>query len=256
MKNNSILILAAACALALTACGKKEEKAADLGVTYSAPPPASPLDAAPKPQPEAPKPAADSGQKGDPNTPLDRYQEIKSGKQIMYLWRAISRDPVDYEKMARDISMDYRSENDEFKRRDMLAVLKPAIDEEVKKAGSNLYWMISMDMFFGPLIIGKYDFDRKGFPLNVVSSNTRHSFGDGNGHYDIAYSNANQFGWIDVPDETRARALSALREKMPMTRLEIYFYAGGTELGEQTIRAQIMKLRLVDRNTGEIIIEK
>ena len=102
----------------------------------------------------------------------------------------------------------------------------------------------------------KYDFDRKGFPLNVVSSNTRHSFGDGNGHYDIAYSNANQFGWIDVPDETRARALSALREKMPMTRLEIYFYAGGTELGEQTIRAQIMKLRLVDRNTGEIIIEK
>ena len=248
MKNNSILILAAACALALTACGKKEEKAADLGVTYSSSPSASPPDA-------APKPVADSEQKGDPNTPLDQYQEINSGKQIMYIWLAISRDPMNYEDLAYIISSDYRRKRDEFKRRDMLAMLKPAIDEEVKKAGSNLYYMMSREGKSLDYLLGKYDFERKGFPLSVVYEGVEHYFDDAY-QYKIKYTNANQFRWIDVPDETKARALSALKEKEPYVRVELYFYAGNTELGGTTIKAQIMKLRIVHRDTGEVIIEK
>jgi hypothetical protein len=101
-------------------------------------------------------------EKADKNFPLENYQRLNDGKQLVFAYYAISRDPIDYEKIAQAISDPYRYERDEFKKRDLLEALKPQIDAEIGKAKENKYYKISVNRD-----LEKYDFESKSFRVTA-----------------------------------------------------------------------------------------
>lgn len=53
--------------------------------------------------------------KADKSIPLEQYQELTSGQQVMFSYLANSDMPVDYDKSAQAISAEYRGQSDDFK---------------------------------------------------------------------------------------------------------------------------------------------
>lgn len=152
---NKVCLLTACAAIVLSGCGKNDEQR-----------PATLADAAAPTHAKAATPVAPKAAvaRGDASTPLQNYQEIKSGKQLMYAFLATSTLPIDYEKIAGHVSSEFRYQQDEFKKRDMLNALKPAIEAEVGKAKQSRYYVMRIGNGSSG-VVEKYDFAQKQFPL-------------------------------------------------------------------------------------------
>jgi hypothetical protein len=106
------------------------------------------------------KPAA-CAPKADKSVPFSSYQKLTDGKQLMFAYYAASTAPVEYEKVAAILEpQKYVYEQDEFKRRDVLAALKPQIDAAVEKAKQSKYYKIAVGSSSD---LDKYDFESKSF---------------------------------------------------------------------------------------------
>lgn len=234
-------------ALALVGCGNKDSNTPEDK-------PATLADAtnpqAVKQQVEAKKTAA--APQGDKSTPLTSYVELTSGKQLLYAFQAASVLPIDYDKLAKDISKDYYRESDDFKKRDLLKALQPAIDAEIEKAKASKYYYMDMDDY---PVVDKYNFDDQTFKLTPVgdAGTTRYFYDASN--YQVKFPNSDQFNSLKVTDETQARAIEALRSKGNSLYLRAYFFAGDTELGETKIKAQLMKVELREKKTNKVLGE-
>ncbi len=190
--------------------------------------------------------------KGDPSVSLDHYTELSSGNQLMFSYLAIANLPIDYEKIAGVLSQKYRYENDEFKKRDLLAALKPQIDQEVSRAKEQRYYRMEIGDQSG---IGKYDFDTKSFAINCVpeASGYRY-FMDNAQEYHLSFSNGQAFRQLKVSDENLAREIESLRSKYNTLSVEAYFFVNDSKIGQTEAIAQIMKLRISDRR-GKVLAE-
>lgn len=185
--------------------------------------------------------------KADVSVPLDRYQGLNSGKELMFVYLALSTMPVDYEKVARAISNDYRSQQDEFKKRDILNAMKPGIDKEIAKAKEQRYFYIDLNDQ-----IDKYDFDAKSFPLPALANAESYRiFGDV-GEYRLWLANQTNFSKFPVLNENQARNIENLRSKYAGLTSRVYFFAADTKLGESTVVGEVTKVRLLD-NKGNVI---
>lgn len=177
------MMMLAACvaAVVLSACGSKEE--------------ASVKATAPATAPVASVQLSKALPKADPSVPLTQYQELSSDK-LTYLNLALSAPPVDYEKVAWATSAEYRATFDAFKKKDLLAVLKPQIDArlaETKRTGRYLY----VDFQPGAIYLDHYNLDKKAFPISGLSL----------GNYRL--SNADAFKYLPMSDENKAREVEA-----------------------------------------------
>lgn len=190
--------------------------------------------------------------KGDASVPMDRYVELSSGNQLMFTYLAIANLPIDYDKVAGVLSQKYRYENDEFKKRDLLAALKPQIDQEVSRAKEQRYYRMDIGDQSG---IGKYDFDTKSFAINCVpeASGYRY-FMDNAQEYHLSFSNGQAFRQLKVSDENLAREIEGLRSKYNTLVVEAYFFVNDSKIGQTEAIAQIMKLRISDRR-GKVLAE-
>lgn len=189
-------------------------------------------------------------EKGDKNFPLENYQRLNDGKQVVFAYYAVSQDPVDYEKIATAISQPYRNEYDEFKKRDFLNALKPQIDAEIGKAKQIKYYKI--DVSNG---LDKYDFESKSFRvMGFPQSDSYQYFLDQTSNYTFTYANSEKFQKFIVSDESMARQIESLRSKYNALKIVAYVFANDTEIGRTNIKTEIMKIQLLD-GRGNLLLE-
>ncbi len=232
------LVTASALVLSLLACSK-QENAPTLSDAKS--PEAVKQEVQAQKLAEAPK--------ADKSIPLEQYQELTSGQQVMFSYLANSDMPVDYDKSAQAISAEYRGQSDDFKKRDLLNALKPRIDAEVAKAKSAKYFIANFDAE-----LDKYDFESKAFPLkNLRDSGTYWYFYDVNA-YRYSFLNGANFSKLPVADETMARTIESYRANYKKMTLRVYFYATSTKLGESILLGEVVRVRLYD-GKGTLLTE-
>ncbi len=180
---------------------------------------------------------------GDPAKPLADYQELTSGKQLRYAHLALSGLPVDYEKVAERVSTDYQQTQDAFKRKDIVAALKPAIDQEIAKVRQNAYFQMEMG---DRGTLDSFNFEKKSFGVPAFTdAQSERYFGD-DGWTKLVFANSSSFAALAVPDEAQARTIEGARGKGERLRLRVFMFLNGVVLGENKVRAQVMKVQLLD----------
>jgi hypothetical protein len=189
---------------------------------------------------------ADAAPKADKSIPLDQYQELNSGKQLLFANLAVNSMPLDYEKIAAQISNEFSSQLDEFKKRDMLTALKPGIDKEVAKAKVGRYYFIEMNEG-----LEKYDFSSKSFPVTALTESTSYRFFYDLSQYRLTFSNSLAFNQLPVPDENEARTVESLRTNGSL-QTRVYFFAADSKLGEPIVIGEITKVKITDRKGNSV----
>lgn len=181
--------------------------------------------------------------KGDPATPAANYTEIDSGNQLMFAYLGVAGMPIDYNEVASSFSRDYAGASDEFKKNDLLKALKVKIDAGVAQAAQQRYVKIAI-----PSPVQKYDFEKKGFPLDssVWEKGAYRYFGDNNS-YKIGFNNGAGFRYLNVPDEDKARVIEGLRSKYEAMHLVVYAYVQDADVSQKVVQAQILRIELADK---------
>lgn len=197
--------------------------------------------------------------KADKNFPLEKYNKFEKAPFIYYSFPGVE---VDYEKLAGVIDKAYRSESDEFKKKDKLNSLRSKIDAEISsvKEARYYYEMIQFQ-------IDKYDFDKKTFSSktfpgkNSYQGRTFFNGNDGTG-IRLAFNNDDQFTLMEVKNEEVARKIESIRSRTNGNfTARLYFYVvgsgledvdyqlhGGTRMTRKSplITAEIVKIILLD----------
>lgn len=190
--------------------------------------------------------------RGDSAVPLENYHAMNSGNQIMFAYLAIAGLPIDYDKIAGVLSEKYRFESDEFKKRDLLAALKPQIDNEISRAKQQRYYSMELG---DQSDIGKYDFATQSFEIRCVPNDGGYRyFSDSARDYHLSFSNASAYRQLKITDENLAREIEGLRSKYNTLRVEAYFFVNDSKIGQTEAIAQIMKIRISDRR-GKVLAE-
>lgn len=235
-----IAILFCASAM-LQACSKSDQNTAPVSLNDAA----SPAQA--KKAVEEQKAAA--APKANKSLPMEQYQELNSGKQLLFTYLGISTMPVDYEKIAATISNEYRSQSDEFKKRDILNALKPGVEKEVAKAKEGRYFFMDLD---GK--IDKYDFNTKSFAITEFNDSSSYRYFYDLSEYRLNFINSANFSKLAIADENQARSIEGLRSKYQGLKTRVYFFAADTKLGETTVLGEITKVRVLD-SKGNVLAE-
>lgn len=241
------------CAALLPACSK-EEPARAPAATGSASAPAAPASpaapAAAQAEPakaEAPPPR--TVEKADRSWPLSEYKVLDSSRTLMFAYLSVDAMPIDYERIAALVSAEYARSNDEFRKRDLLAALKPGIDTEVERAKGNRYYRMT-----GSANLEKYDFATKSFRVGIFSGRGAGIyFSDGNA-FSLNFANPEQFQSLPVPDEAQARRIEALRASYERMSLTIYVFAAEAMLGQPVLMGEVVKVQLKDEK-GNVLAE-
>lgn len=184
--------------------------------------------------------------KGDPNTPMEQYVNLESGKQLMFMYYALSNMPLDYDKMASSYSDDYRRTSDGFKKQDILKAIQPRLDQEIASAKANRYFRDEQDLNIGP-----YDFEKKAFPLNGFDEGYYRYFYDLS-DYKYGYTNSERLRMLTITDDAIARKIEEMRSKYQKIRMVVYAFAQDVDLNEKKVKCQILKFKITDRNGAEI----
>lgn len=187
----------------------------------------------------------------DANRPLEQYPELDDAEGLMFLYLATSRIPPDYERVAADISADFRNTTDSFRKRDLLQALQPQIDQAMSDANAKPYRHMLID---GP-DLGAYDFNRAGFPMGEFDEG-RYRYFSGNSAYKLTWDNYAAFAFMPVKDEATARAIESMRTdwRKPL-RLKVYFMARSADLNDKTLKAHVTRVQVVDK-AGQVLAEQ
>ncbi|WP_394780624.1 hypothetical protein [Undibacterium sp.] len=182
--------------------------------------------------------------KANRDTPMDSFVEYSSGNQLMFAYLALNAVPIDYKEVLNRYSMDYARQSDEFKKNDLLTALKPKIDAEVDKAKSQRY----VKMFVSNPI-EKFDFEKKGFPVSesIWQTGSYRYFSD-NAEYKIGFTNGDGFRYLKPASEEDARKIEEMRSKYVPLQMAVYCYLQDADISNKTIKAEIIKITLVDKN--------
>ena len=190
--------------------------------------------------------------KADRNVPEDKYVHLDSGYQVATLFYALSGMPPDYEALARAASQEYRSTNDEFRKRDLIEALKPQINQQIAlyRDPQRRYFTATISQ---GLQLGHYDFKTSAFPFQQdLSQNSYHYFNDANG-YTFSFTNGTGFEQVPVTDEGRAKEIESL-----VTHYQLggevggYVCAQGADTAHNRVEMQIVRMVLYGPQHREI----
>jgi hypothetical protein len=188
--------------------------------------------------------------KGDKSLPNAHYQELNSAMQLVFAYLALDAAPVNYERVAQMMSKEYGGERDEFKKRDLMVSLKPAIDKGIEKAKHNRYYTKEIG---DGLQLQKYDFESKSFLIKSFSKTSFSQFFHDNVGYGLKFSNASSFKNLVVADENLARKIEALRSQTLLSseglQVKVLFFTTDTEVDMQNfVNAEIMRVQITDKD--------
>ncbi len=186
--------------------------------------------------------------KANRDTPMDSFVEYNSGNQLMFAYLALNAMPIDYKEVLNRYSMDYARQSDEFKKNDLLTALKPKVDSEVAKAKSQRY----VKMFVSNPI-EKFDFEKKGFPVSEsIWQATSYRYFSDNAEYKIGFTNGEGFRYLKPASEEDARKIEEMRSKYVPLQMAVYCYLQDADISNKTIKAEIIKITLVDKK-GDVL---
>ncbi len=199
------------------------------------------------------------------DTPLAQYVTLADGKQLMFLYLAASTTQLDYEKVATAYSSKYGSTSDAFKKKDLMEQLKPEIDSEIAKAKASRYFYVEYDAH-----LNSYDFKAKGFSITnnmlqdrIAAYSWDHrsadtpdnlSYFDDNNFALLGFGNHNDFNFLKVADEAKARQIEDLNQKSSL-KLVIYAFARQADTDHHYLKAQIVKIKLMDNKGNELLVQ-
>lgn len=190
---------------------------------------------------------------GDSAKPLEAYRPLSSGNEIMFLYYAISAIPMDYEKVAKVYSKEYRDSSDAFRKQDILKAVKPLIDAEVSKAKGNLY-LLWQDEGYGTSILSHYDLATKSFSIqsSYITDGASGYMYD-NSNYQIEFAKSEQFRTGKVEDEERARTIEKLISSNEKFILKLYAFAQEAVPNTQHVKVQTVHIAITDRHGNTLI---
>jgi hypothetical protein len=193
--------------------------------------------------------------KGDKSLPNAHYQELNSAMQLVFAYLALDTAPVNYERVAQMMSKEYGGERDEFKKRDLMVSLKPAIDKGIEKAKQNRYYSIEIG---DGLQLQKYDFESKSFLIKSLSKASFSQFFHDNVGYGLKFSNASSFKNLVIADENLARKIEALRSQTLLSseglQVKVLFFTTDTEVDMQNfVNAEIMRVQITDKDGKQLL---
>lgn len=226
----------------LTACGKGEEKKGD-----------APKDVSSKATATAKQSTENTLEKGDKAHPLNEYRAIENGNDLMFLYYGLVNMPIDFEKIANAYSNDYQQTTDTFRKQDILKALKPRIESEISKAKSARYitWTIQNPY---SSVLGSYQMASKSFPLQNLREGDSYYFQDRAANYALDFTNIDEFKFLSVTDENKARAIEAMVSKNTGMTMKIYAFAQDGNPSNTHVKAQILKIEITGVH-GEAISE-
>lgn len=184
-------------------------------------------------------------------TPLEQYIKLDSGNQLMFAYYAFTGLPVDYEAVAERYAQDYRRTSDAFKKKDILAALKPRIDAEIAKIKEQRYFKFDEEVN-----LSHFDFNKKSFAVQsyLVREGGYLSFNDNNS-YGVEITNGVQFAELKVADENTARALEKMVNDRARIVMQIYVFAQDANTSNSRIKVQIVKVKLMDKHGTELLTQ-
>ncbi|MDE2148774.1 MAG: DUF4852 domain-containing protein [Gammaproteobacteria bacterium] len=231
-------VVAAAALLALSACGQHDKAASRA--------PASDVAA-------TPRPAAPDLPTADPDTPEGSYVTLTRGAQLMFLYEAFSGLPPDYERMATELSSEYRGTSDSFRKHDLLEALKVRYSAAIGQAKAHPY-VIWEDNDSG---LQAYDFDRKGFALNnPLFHDGGYGYMNDLGGFRLNFTNGSAAGFIPMADQNLARRIESIRVHRGIPMKIYAFVQSADDAGGRTVHAQVVKLEFLDPGSRQPLFER
>lgn len=200
---------------------------------------------------EATKAVNDTLPRGDPARPLANYRKIDSGYQVMFLYFAMLKLPLQYEDIAQVYSAEYSQTTDSFRRKDIIKAMQPRIDQEVELARTSRYVMSELD---GGNLLDRYNFEKKSFGVKGMSSSYGYNYFTDNPLYKLGQTNATQFLNLPVQDEAKARVIEGYLAKFAPLRMEVYSFAQDADPSQRAVKLEVMKIRLYSP-TNELLAE-
>lgn len=257
----------AALAALLTACGKEAA-----------------TNAAPSASGNASAPQTQSVETGSSSKPLTEYTELNSGRQLLAHFVARKELTADeWSQVAGSANNKISSEQDAFKRQDMVKEFRAAVEGQAQTAKGSSYVYFDFPDFSSRDYIGAhlrdYDFEKKGFPVPFLEArpkgrdslpNQAEKFNQlgflDDRSVNLEFTNPKQFQFMKVEDETLAREIEAKRKKStasgsgyfrPDLHVRAYVFINGvmdSPMQGKSVTAQIMKLQLRDPQ-GKVLVE-
>lgn len=248
----TMLTLAIAATLALTGC-KKDTGSGGGDATADAAMPTGLLgEATGKAQAAAAEAALPQP---DKTRPLASYRKLANGTDALFLYQAASSLPPDYEKLAQAYSSEFRETSDSFRKQELLAALKPQMEQLVGQAKASPYAYITLKYNNN---LEAYDFQRKGFPVFSFGENTQQErVGDYSSGKTLNWVNRSQVAFAPVADETAARAIESMRTNGKYNNpplLNVYFFAQSANLNSDEINAVVTGVQIIDKS-GRVLAE-
>jgi len=155
--------------------------------------------------------------------------------------------------MANESSDEYQRTSDNFRKHDLLAALTPQYQAQIVDAKAHPYVMWQADW----TNLQHYDMARRGFPLadSLLSEGGSGYMSDVRG-YNFLLSNSEGFRFLPVEDEARAREIEGLMGKTSFP-IRIYaFVQAADDQGGRNVRAHVVKVQILERNSGRVLIEQ
>lgn len=208
------------------------------------------------PLPEAPKPLQKKSG-ADLSTPLEKYVLLPMEDQqrdLVYLYAALGgKFPRGDTELLEMVSAKYYNERDAFKKKEIEALEKPRVQEEIDRHKDIRYIAFSIsDAQHERYQLSAYDFDKKGFSLSSFSSCADSSWRAGSGlalkTFNTSGNCLGSFGFLPVPDVEVARKIEALRSSsQAVLQLIVYAYAEEAGDGHIFITPTALRMRVLDR---------
>lgn len=238
---NKTLVLACLAGVALAACGGKgenEQKSAAPGSQIGI---------------QAATPVAPTLSQADASMPMAQYQKI-SAERLVYLYHALSGLPIDYEKIADQVSVEYRTTTDSFKKKDILEVLKPRIDAAIADAKTTGRY-IFLDFPRASVSLGHYAGATKSFPIQGLPVDEGQYLSLQQSPYRMVFTNGSVFKTLPIADEAKAREIestisSGIKDgiitytNVYPTNARLYLYAQASESNNFAVDFQMIKLTM------------
>lgn len=188
----------------------------------------------------------------DKSIGLDKYQPVKSGETLLYVYYALSKMPVDISEVCSMISNDYRNTQDEFKKQDIIKALEPKIKENLASHANNRYLAWES---YGRLnqMIGHYDFKQKVFPINEDYWGGHAGFYLNDvSQFSIAFNAPESLHALKVEDEAVARQIEKMLTEYKNATLYVYAFAQEADINKKYIHSIVTAFELRDENNHVI----
>lgn len=201
--------------------------------------------------PAAPAPTVSKLPNGDVDRALSDYAEWQGNNQIMFLFYALSKLPVDYDKVMLNYSEEYRNSHDTFRKNDLKKALKDQIDAEIASAAGLQYLKTTWNYFS----IQSYDFDSLSFPQTNLENGSYFYWNDGYHTYQLHFTNGDDFKNLVVEDEATARKIEELRSQYRTFNLNLYTYVQAADPAKNAVKVQVVAVELTDER-GNVLIRQ